>query len=342
MTAGAEQPVVLRLSGIVKTFPGVRALDGVELEVRAGEVHCLLGQNGAGKSTLIKVMAGVHRPDAGSMVWQGEEVSFASPHAATKAGIATIYQELDLVDDLTVAENIFLGHADRLWTNELTVLTLASSVGVIAIGMTFLIISGGIDLSVGALLALASVWSTTVATQQFGVGVMLFTSLLVGSISGLVNGVLTAYGRLAPFIATLAMMVAARGLAQKISGKSTQVVHVEGITAIAQNTLLGIPWLVIIFAVVAALAWVLLNRTTFGRRTAAIGGNAEAARLARDQRAAHPGAHLHPVRSLLRHCRGDGHGAGQRRLLHPTPTQLSADRRSMAFLHLPTAAALSR
>jgi len=105
-----EQSVVLRLAGIVKTFPGVRALDGVELEVRAGEVHCLLGQNGAGKSTLIKVLAGVHRPDAGSMVWQGEEVSFASPQAATRAGIATIYQELDLVDDLTVAENVFLGH----------------------------------------------------------------------------------------------------------------------------------------------------------------------------------------------------------------------------------------
>ena len=175
--------------------------------------------------------------------------------------------------------DIFL-HADRLWTNELTVLTLASSVGVIAIGMTFVIISGGIDLSVGALLALASVWSSTVATQQYGVGVMIFVALLVGAMTGLVNGVLIAYGRLAPFIATLAMMVAARGLAQKISGKTTQVVKVEGITNIAQNKFLGIPWLVLIFAAVAALAWVLLNRTTFGRRTAAIGGNEEAARLA--------------------------------------------------------------
>jgi ribose transport system ATP-binding protein len=109
MTAAAEVPL-LRLSGIVKTFPGVRALDGVELEVLPGEVHCLLGQNGAGKSTLIKVLAGVHRPDAGSMLWHGEEVSFSGPQAATKAGIATIYQELDLVDDLSVAENIFLGH----------------------------------------------------------------------------------------------------------------------------------------------------------------------------------------------------------------------------------------
>src|SRR3954468_6187892 len=106
----APEAPILKLTGIVKTFPGVRALDGVELEVQAGEVHCLLGQNGAGKSTLIKVLAGVHRPDAGSMLWRGEEVSFSGPQAATKAGISTIYQELDLVDDLTVAENIFLGH----------------------------------------------------------------------------------------------------------------------------------------------------------------------------------------------------------------------------------------
>ncbi|MEO7262111.1 MAG: sugar ABC transporter ATP-binding protein [Jatrophihabitantaceae bacterium] len=106
----AGEPPLLRLEGIVKTFPGVRALDGVELEVLAGEVHCLLGQNGAGKSTLIKVLAGVHRPDSGSLLWHGEETSFSGPQAATKAGIATIYQELDLVDDLTVAENIFLGH----------------------------------------------------------------------------------------------------------------------------------------------------------------------------------------------------------------------------------------
>jgi ribose transport system ATP-binding protein len=102
--------VLLRLSGVVKTFPGVRALDGVDLDVAAGKVHCLLGQNGAGKSTLIKVLSGVHRPDAGEIVWQGQPVTFASPQAAMKAGIATIYQELDLVDDLTVADNIFLGH----------------------------------------------------------------------------------------------------------------------------------------------------------------------------------------------------------------------------------------
>jgi ribose transport system ATP-binding protein len=88
-------------------------LDGVSLEVRAGEVHCLLGQNGAGKSTLIKVLSGVHRPESGYLEWLGAPAMFATPQAAMKAGIATIYQELDLVDDLSVGENVFLGHEPR-------------------------------------------------------------------------------------------------------------------------------------------------------------------------------------------------------------------------------------
>ncbi|MFC4853405.1 sugar ABC transporter ATP-binding protein [Actinophytocola glycyrrhizae] len=102
--------VLLTMSGIVKTFPGVRALDGVDLEVRAGEVHCLLGQNGAGKSTLIKVLAGAHQPDSGVITWRGSPATLGSPVAALKMGVATMYQELDLVDGLSVAENIFLGH----------------------------------------------------------------------------------------------------------------------------------------------------------------------------------------------------------------------------------------
>lgn len=101
---------VLTMRGIVKNFPGVRALDQVDLEVRAGEVHCLLGQNGAGKSTLIKVLAGAHQPDSGELAWLGEPVRLANPLAATRLGIATIYQELDLCDGLNIAENIFLGH----------------------------------------------------------------------------------------------------------------------------------------------------------------------------------------------------------------------------------------
>ncbi|NIH83145.1 sugar ABC transporter ATP-binding protein [Amycolatopsis granulosa] len=101
---------LLTMRGIVKTFPGVRALDGVELSVRAGEVHCLLGQNGAGKSTLIKVLAGAHQPDAGEIRWRREPVTLSSPVTALRCGIATMYQELDLIPALSVADNIFLGH----------------------------------------------------------------------------------------------------------------------------------------------------------------------------------------------------------------------------------------
>ncbi|MEU2671099.1 sugar ABC transporter ATP-binding protein [Streptomyces sp. NPDC007164] len=106
----APEPPLLTMSGITKSFPGVRALDGVDLEVQAGEVHCLLGQNGAGKSTLIKVLAGAHQPDGGEITWRGEPVALKSPIAAMRLGIATIYQELDLVEGLSVAENVFLGH----------------------------------------------------------------------------------------------------------------------------------------------------------------------------------------------------------------------------------------
>lgn len=105
-----SDPPLLRMRGIVKRFPGVRALDGVDLTVHAGEVHCLLGQNGAGKSTLIRVLAGVHGADAGELRLRGEPVVFANPTAAMRHGIATLYQELDLVPGLSVAENIFLGH----------------------------------------------------------------------------------------------------------------------------------------------------------------------------------------------------------------------------------------
>ena len=101
---------LLRLTGIEKSFPGARALDGVDLTVDAGEVHCLLGQNGAGKSTLIKVLSGAHQPDAGAIEWLGEHIVLSSPQVAKKLGIAAIYQELDVVAGLSVAENIYLGH----------------------------------------------------------------------------------------------------------------------------------------------------------------------------------------------------------------------------------------
>ena len=79
---------LLSVRGLVKCFPGVTALQGVDFAVRAGEVHCLLGQNGAGKSTLIKVLSGAHRPDEGEIRWRGEVVSFGNPTAAMRSGVA--------------------------------------------------------------------------------------------------------------------------------------------------------------------------------------------------------------------------------------------------------------
>ncbi|CAM02266.1 ABC transporter integral membrane protein [Saccharopolyspora erythraea NRRL 2338] len=161
-----------------------------------------------------------------------------------------------------------------------TVLRLAAAIGVVSVGMTFVITAGGIDLSVGSIVALSSVWMTTWATQSYGVGVMVLCALLVGAGCGLVNGLLVAYGSVVPFIATLAMMASARGLAERISGRQTQVVTDPAFGAVFRGDLLGVPVLIWIFAVVFAAGWVLLNRTTFGRRTLAVGGNPEAARLA--------------------------------------------------------------
>jgi ribose transport system permease protein len=153
-------------------------------------------------------------------------------------------------------------------------------IGVVTVGMTFVIIAGGIDLSVGAILALASVWCTTVASQSYGFFGMLFAAMAVATIAGAINGALIAYARMVPFIVTLAMYVSARGLAEQISGRKSQLLENTTFAQIAFQKILGIPLLVIIFAVVSVLGWVLLNRTTFGRRTFAVGGNTEAARLA--------------------------------------------------------------
>jgi ribose transport system permease protein len=162
------------------------------------------------------------------------------------------------------------------------ILTQASVIGVVTVGVTFVIIGGGIDLSVGAIVALASVWATTVATQEYGLGGMLFCSVAVGLGCGLVNGLLIAYGPMVPFIATLAMLASARGLAEQLSDGKTQVVTVNSVLdlGVPDSYVLGVPPLVMIFAAVGGIGWLVLNRTTFGRRTVAVGGNPEASRLA--------------------------------------------------------------
>ena len=101
--------VILTMKGIDKSFPGVHALDHVDLEVRKGEVHALMGENGAGKSTLMKVLTGIYSKDEGTITYEGREVEFSNPRAAQDAGIVIVHQELNMLGHLTVAQNIFIG-----------------------------------------------------------------------------------------------------------------------------------------------------------------------------------------------------------------------------------------
>ena len=104
------QTYVLELKDVVKTFGGVTALDGVHFQLKKGEIHALMGENGAGKSTFIKVITGVHKPDSGEILLEGKEVEFHSTKDSQKLGIAAIYQHVTAFPDLTVTENIFMGH----------------------------------------------------------------------------------------------------------------------------------------------------------------------------------------------------------------------------------------
>src|SRR3954471_1278158 len=170
-----------------------------------------------------------------------DRVEAAAEHAAQVEGplatvrnnqvIAPILRNLGLVLVLVVLAIIGTATSENFLTSDniRNILVSSSVIGVVTVGMTFVIIGGGIDLSVGALVALASVWATTVATQDYGPTVMILCALLVGVGAGLVNGLLIAYGRLVPFIVTLAMLVSARGLAAKMADNRTQIVTRQSI-----------------------------------------------------------------------------------------------------------------
>ena len=104
-----EEDIILSLDNIVKKYSGVLALDNVSLDIRRGEIHALIGENGAGKSTLIKTIAGAIQPDSGTINIDGKQFKYMTPQLSEEMGIATIYQEFNLVDELSAAENIFLG-----------------------------------------------------------------------------------------------------------------------------------------------------------------------------------------------------------------------------------------
>jgi ribose transport system permease protein len=163
--------------------------------------------------------------------------------------------------------------------NLLTVLTQASVTGVVAVGMTFVIATGGIDLSVGSMLAAAAIAGGLVGEEQslpFMLGALGFGVLL-----GLVNGVAIAYGRIVPFIATLAMFAGARGLALWMSDKTPiSLLQLDFVRELGRGRVAGIPYAALVFVAVTAGGWMLLNRTRYGRHVIAVGGNREAARMA--------------------------------------------------------------
>ena len=107
-----QNDVVLTMRGICKSFPGTRALHNVDFTLRKGEIHALMGENGAGKSTLIKVLTGVYEKDSGSITVDGKDAHIRSPQDAQNAGISTVYQEITLCPNLTVAENMFIGRSE--------------------------------------------------------------------------------------------------------------------------------------------------------------------------------------------------------------------------------------
>ncbi len=106
-----QPEIILKMEGISKSFPGVKALDNVDFVLRKGEIHALMGENGAGKSTLIKVLTGVYEKDAGQNILDGRPVHFKSPQEAFGSGIGTVFQEIALCSNLTVAENMFIGRS---------------------------------------------------------------------------------------------------------------------------------------------------------------------------------------------------------------------------------------
>ncbi|MFZ4894882.1 ABC transporter permease [Plantibacter sp. Mn2098] len=201
-----------------------------------------------------------------------------SGSAARSIGLIVALAVLFLVGTITAGDRF------ASFDNVLTIVRYASIIGVVSIGMTFVITAGGIDLSVGSVLGLSSVVATMAWAQQLANStswvVMVILAIAVGAGAGLINGIVIAYGNVVAFMATLAMLVGARGLAEVLANRTTQIVNVKGFLTFFRGDFLGIPVLIWIFIIVIIGGWFLLNRTTFGRRTVAIGGNLEAARLA--------------------------------------------------------------
>ncbi|MEO5857872.1 MAG: ABC transporter permease, partial [Pyrinomonadaceae bacterium] len=204
-----------------------------------------------------------------------------APSSSMLAKIASLLQHQGALVMLVLVCIIGFVRYEAFLTPEnlLNVLRQNSMLGLVALGMTFVILTGGIDLSVGALLAVAGVIAASLADQ--GLAIALVAAVAGATVLGLINGLVIAKGRIQPFIVTLAMMIAARGLALAVTGE--QSVRITGsnesFTWIGRGSIGFLPIPIVILIVAFALGWLVSNHTRFGRNVFAVGDNDEAARL---------------------------------------------------------------
>ena len=181
---------------------------------------------------------------------------------------------------LVIAGAILKGGVFFSTANLWNVLVQASVAGTIAVGMTFVIATGGIDLAVGSVMAAAAIVGGHYVASAGSAAFMLAT-VAAAVVLGAINGIAVAWLRIVPFVATLAMLAAARGIAHLISHQTPVALYaLDALTRIGSQRVLGVPIPAIVFLVVVALGWLVLNRTRYGRYVIAVGGNREAARIA--------------------------------------------------------------
>jgi ribose transport system permease protein len=208
------------------------------------------------------------------------------PEAASQRALRLQEYALVFVIALLLVVGTVISDRFLSYDNMLVILTNASVVGIVAVGMTFAVATGGIDLSVGSVVAAASIaGGLIVRNDVFGptggsIGFIL-AALGFALLLGLVNALAITWGRVVPFIATLAMFTMARGLALRMSNQQPiSLITADTVRYLGSGRLLGVPVLVVVFLAIVGLGWFVLNRTPFGRYVVATGGNAEAARIA--------------------------------------------------------------
>jgi ABC-type branched-subunit amino acid transport system ATPase component len=260
MSESAPNPIV-SIRNLSKSFSGVRALDNAQFDLLPGEVHALMGENGAGKSTLMKVLVGVYQKDAGEILLDGRPVEIDSPHAAQGYGIGIIHQELNLMNHLSAAQNIFIGREPRgrfgVFLDENALNQQARRI--------FETMHLQLDPRV-------LVGTLSVAKQQM---------VEIAKALSFDSRVLIAKLKISPFIATLGMMMLLKGLSLVISGtKPIYFNDTPEFSSIAQDSLIGyfipsapIANAVLILFLVAIAASIVLNKTILDRYTFAPGGN---------------------------------------------------------------------